>query len=74
MPAPALALRVSRLKPDPFGDLTHVRATAASCRPALPACRSCPPPPPPQGAWQTRFPELVFAVIPAENASGTVER
>jgi phosphonate transport system substrate-binding protein len=27
-----------------------------------------------QGGWQTRYPELVFAVIPAENASGTVER
>jgi phosphonate transport system substrate-binding protein len=27
-----------------------------------------------QGTWQSRYPELVFAVIPAENASGTVER
>jgi phosphonate transport system substrate-binding protein len=27
-----------------------------------------------QGAWQTRFPELVFAVVPAENASGVTER
>ncbi|MDP3545844.1 MAG: phosphonate ABC transporter substrate-binding protein, partial [Phreatobacter sp.] len=26
------------------------------------------------GAWQTRFPELVFAVVPAENASGLTER
>jgi phosphonate transport system substrate-binding protein len=27
-----------------------------------------------QGAWQTRYPELVFAVVPAENASGLTER
>jgi len=27
-----------------------------------------------QGAWQSRYPELVFAVIPAENASGVTER
>lgn len=27
-----------------------------------------------QGTWQTRFPELVFAVVPAENASGLTER
>jgi phosphonate transport system substrate-binding protein len=27
-----------------------------------------------QGAWQSRYPELVFAVVPAENASGLTER
>lgn len=27
-----------------------------------------------QGTWQSRFPELVFAVVPAENASGLTER
>lgn len=27
-----------------------------------------------QGAWQTRFPELVMAVVPAENASGLTNR
>jgi phosphonate transport system substrate-binding protein len=27
-----------------------------------------------QSTWQSRYPELVFAVIPAENASGTVDR
>ncbi|MCX7328023.1 MAG: phosphonate ABC transporter substrate-binding protein, partial [Hyphomicrobiales bacterium] len=24
--------------------------------------------------WRTRFPELVYAVVPAENASGVTER
>ncbi len=27
-----------------------------------------------QGTWQSRYPELVFAVVPAENASGLTER
>ncbi len=27
-----------------------------------------------QGTWQNRYPELVFAVVPAENASGLTER
>ncbi len=27
-----------------------------------------------QSTWQTRYPELVFAVVPAENASGLTER
>jgi phosphonate transport system substrate-binding protein len=36
--------------------------------PLLPATASA------QGAWQTRFPELVMAVVPAENASGVTNR
>jgi len=36
--------------------------------PLLPAAASA------QAAWQTRYPELVFAVVPAENASGVTER
>jgi len=27
-----------------------------------------------QGTWQSRYPEIVFAIIPAENASGVTER
>ncbi len=27
-----------------------------------------------QSSWQGRFPELVYAIIPAENASGVTER
>jgi len=30
--------------------------------------------PAPQSAWASRYPELVFAIIPSENASGVTER
>ena len=41
------------------------------CR-RLPRWRS--PPPPSREDWKAKYPEITFAVIPAENASGVTER
>ena len=63
----------------PFGPSTQPRGksndpTAARCSPASPPAPPLAPLPRWRRCWKANYPELVYAVVPAENASGVADR